>query len=229
MVDLLLFGVFPYLAVMLAVVGGIWRYSTSQFTYSSLSSQFLEDRQLFWGSVPWHYGIILVLLGHLIGAVFPSGVRAFNGVPIRLYILEGSAFALGLLALVGLAVLLVRRSADPRVRAVTTFADIALLALLLLQVASGAGIAMFYRWGSFWYVDTATPYLWSLATLAPDPSYIAAMPLLVKLHAFNAFVLVAVLPFTRLVHLLPAPLAYLWRPYQVVIWNRGGRRRPAGE
>jgi nitrate reductase gamma subunit len=220
MIDLFLFGVFPYVAVVVAVGGAIWRYVTNQFSFSSISSQFLESRQLFWGSVPWHYGIIIVLIGHLVGILFPSGVMAFNGVPVRLYILEGTGFALGLLALGGLVFLLVRRSVNPRIRQVTSGMDLVLLLLLLLAVITGLGTAIFYRWGSAWYVQTATPYFWSLATFTPKVAYMASLPLLVKIHAVNAFVLVAVFPFTRLVHMVSVPLAYLWRPYQIVMWHR---------
>src|SRR3990172_12779605 len=105
MPDLFLYGIFPYIAIAVAVTGLIYRYATNQFSYSSVSSQFLENRQLFWGSVPWHYGIILILLGHLVGVVFPDGVKAINGVPVRLYILEGTALALSLALLVGLIIL----------------------------------------------------------------------------------------------------------------------------
>lgn len=220
MTDLLLFGVFPYVAVVVAVVVATWRFVTNRFSYSSLSSQFLEGRQLFWGSVPWHYGIIILLIGHLIGAVIPDGVKAFNAVPLRLYILEGTALVLGHLALVGLAFLLFRRITSPRVRAVTSTMDVVMLALLLLQVVTGVYIAEFHRWGSAWYVETATPYLWSLVTLSPNWDSMAYLPFMVKLHAVNAFVLVAVFPFTRLVHLLSLPLPYLWRPYQVFVWFR---------
>src|SRR4030067_3392367 len=101
MIDLFLFGVLPSLTIAVAVVGLIWRYATNQFSYSSISSQFLDNRRLFWGSVPWHYGIILILLGHLIGVLFPKSIMAFNGVPVRLYLLEGTALALGLLVLAG--------------------------------------------------------------------------------------------------------------------------------
>jgi nitrate reductase gamma subunit len=219
--DLLLFGVFPYLAIALAVVVSIWRYRTNQFSYSSLSSQFLEGRTLFWGSVPWHIGIGSVLIGHLIGIVFPSSVKAFNGTPIRLFILEGTALALGVLALLGLVLLLIRRGTNDRVLAVTSKMDVLLLVMLLAQVLTGLGIAVFHRWGSFWFVQTAAPYFWSLVTLNPNVTYVASMPLLVKLHAIGAFALVAVFPFSRLVHLASAPFAYLWRPYQVVVWNRG--------
>ena len=220
MIDLFLFGILPYVALAIAIVGLVWRYKTNQFSYSSASSQFLENRQLFWGSVPWHYGIILIMLGHLLGILFPSSVMAFNGVPVRLYILEGTGLALGLLVLVGLVFLLLRRGTNQRIRAVTSRMDLVLLLLLLLSVVTGVGTAIFYRWGSGWYVQTATHYLRSLFTFSLEVEYMASLPLLVKIHAVNAFVILAVFPFTRMVHMLSVPLAYLWRPYQIVIWRR---------
>ncbi len=223
MIDLLLFGVFPYLAVILAISVSLYRFFVNPYSYSSLSSQFLEGRQLFLGSVPWHFGIGLVLIGHLIGILLPSSVKAFNGEPLRLYILEATALGLGLLALTGLVLLLIRRASNTRIRAVTSRMDVVLLAVLLLQVVAGVGISIFNRWGIAWYVQTAVPWLWSLATLSPDWSYMVNLPFLVKLHALNAFVLVALIPFTRLIHLVSAPLPYLWRPYQVVVWTRQRR------
>ncbi len=220
MLEIFLFGVFPYVALAIMIVGLIWRYRTNQFSYSSVSSQFLENRQLFWGSAPWHYGIILVLLAHLVGVAFPDGVKAINGVPLRLYILEGTALALSLMLLVGLIVLISRRIVSANVRVTTSFMDVVLLIALLAQVATGIITAVFYRWGSAWFIQTATPYFWSLFTLSPKVEYMTALPLLSKLHAINFFVLLALFPFTRLVHMLSVPLAYLWRPYQIVMWHR---------
>ncbi len=228
MLESFLFGVFPYIAVAIMIVGLIWRYLTNQFSYSSVSSQFLENRQLFWGSVPWHYGIILVLLGHLVGVLFPKNVTGFAGVPVRLYILEGTALGLSIMLLVGLVVLIFRRGATDNVRNVTSPMDVALLVVLLFQVVTGILTAIFYRWGSAWFVQTATPYFISLFTLSPKVEYMMALPLLSKLHAINAFVLVGMFPFTRLVHMLSVPFAYLWRPYQVVMWHRR-QTQPAGE
>ena len=220
MLDTFFFGVFPYIAIIVMIIGVIWRYRTNQFSFSSVSSQFLESRQLFWGSVPWHYGIIIVLLGHLAGVLFPDTVRAINGVPVRLYIIEGTTLAFSLALLVGLIVLISRRSVTPKIRIVTTPMDAVLLAVLLFQIVTGIITAMSYRWGSAWFVQTARPYLLSLFTLSPDIGYVTALPLLSKLHAINAFVLVALFPFSRLIHMLSVPLAYLWRPYQIVMWHR---------
>ena len=222
--DLLLYALFPYAAILLAVVVGLIRFTANRFSYSSLSSQFLESRRLFWGSVPFHYGILVVLAGHLIGFLFPRSVAAFNGVPVRLFILEATALAFGILTLVGLVVLIHRRITSAKVRAVTSRADIVLLVLLLSQVVTGIYTAILYRWGSAWYVYTATPYLQSLLKLAPETQYVTGLPLMARLHILNAFGLIAVLPFTRLVHLLVAPIPYLWRPYQLVVWNRRAAR-----
>ncbi len=219
MLEFFFFVIFPYLAAVVAVVGLLWRYLTNQFSFSSISSQFLENRQLFWGSGPWHFGIIFILIGHLIGVFFPAGIKAFNSVPVRLYILEGTALALGLLLAWGLSVLIWRRISNPRVRKMTSTMDVALIVVLAIQVVSGIAVALSLRWGSSWFVQTASPYLRSLATLSPNLDYIAPLSLLVKIHAANSMVLLALWPFTRMVHMLSIPVAYFWRPYQVVIWN----------
>lgn len=220
MLDVVLFAVFPYVAVVLAVLVGISRYVTDRFSYSSLSSQFLENRTLFWGSTSWHYGILIILLAHLGALVFPGAWAVLIAVPVRLYVLEVTGLALALLALVGLVMLIVRRVRYARVRVVTSVADWLLLAILLVQVALGFWVALVFRWGSDWYLRTAVPWLLSLLTLTPQTQYVTVLPWTVKLHMLGGFLLIAILPFTRLVHLLVPPITYLWRPYQVVIWNR---------
>src|SRR5262247_65493 len=109
MLDNLLYIIFPYAAFTLAVVITIQRFLKRGFTYSSLSSQFLEGDELFYGSVPWHIGILTVLAGHLIGFAIPRQVLWWNGVPARLYILETTGLVFGLLAFVGIVSLFVRR------------------------------------------------------------------------------------------------------------------------
>jgi nitrate reductase gamma subunit len=220
MTDLILFGIFPYVAVSLAVAVGIYRYVIDRYSWSSQSSQFLENRLLFWGSVPWHYAILLILLAHLLAFLFPSGWGSLLGRPVRLYFLEVTGLALGIVTVIALVLLMMRRVADDRVAVVTSKVDWAVLGLLLLQVATGVYIAFTLRWGSVWYVHTASPWLWSLVKLNPEVQYLAVLPTVVKLHAFNAFLLVALAPFSRLVHVVSVPLGYLARPYQVVIWYR---------
>jgi nitrate reductase gamma subunit len=218
--DDLLFGVSPYVAVAIALIGTAWRMFTNRFSISSLSSQFLESRRLFWGSVPWHYGVLAILVGHLIAFLIPRSVLAWNGVPWRLYLLESVGLAFGLLTLVGLLLLILRRATSSRVRAVTSGMDVVLLLVLLVQVVAGLWTAIAYRWGSSWYASFAVPYLWSVIKFQPDISLVSNLPPVVKIHITGAFAFIALIPFTRLIHFLAVPIAYLWRPYQVVIWNR---------
>ena len=224
MLDNLFFIIFPYAALALAIAVTAQRYFKKGFTVTSLSSQFLESDELFYGSVSWHFGILIVLAGHVIGFLFPKQVLWFNGVPLRLYILESTALLFGLMTLVGLISLVWRRMTSPRIRAVTSTMDVIVLLLLLVQVGLGVYTALFYRWGSSWYATSAVPYLYSLFTLQPNLQMIAPLPLVVKLHMMNAYLLVAVFPFSRLIHMLAVPIHYLWRPYQQVIWNYDRRR-----
>jgi nitrate reductase gamma subunit len=112
---------------------------------------------------------------------------------------------------------------------VTSGADVAVVLLLLAQVGLGAWIALRYRWGASWFAADLAPYLWSLVKLDPETAAVFALPWPIKLHVAGAFVLVLLVPFTRLVHFIVAPLHYLARPYQQVIWNWDRRkiRNPA--
>lgn len=216
--DTLLLIVFPYVSMVLFVVVGVQRYRGRMFTYSSLSSQFLENRHHFWALVPFHYGIITILLGHLVGLLVPRSVLAWNSQPLRLYILEVSALVFGLLTLVGLIGVVLRRVRDPKLRIVTSTMDRAILTVLLLQTISGLITALFHGWGTSWFASTAAPYLWSLFTLTPSIEFVTAMPWMVKTHIVGAWLIVALFPFSRLVHVLVVPNHYLWRRPQVVRW-----------
>jgi len=185
----------------------------------------LESEQLFWGSVPWHYGILTILTGHLLGFLFPRQMLLFGSVPIRLLIIEVFSLIFGLMALFGLIMLIRRRFENKRIRVVTSRMDIIVLFLLLVQVVSGVGTAINYRWGFNWYATSMVPYLRSLFCFNPEMQYVSAMPALVKLHISNAFLIVAVLPFTRLLHFLVLPVHYIWRSWQVVIWNWDRKKR----
>lgn len=216
----ILFGIFPYLALVVFFMVTIQRYRTQKFTYSSLSSQFLENKKHFWGMVPFHYGILTVLGGHVVAFLIPRQILLWNSVPMRLYILEITAFIFAILTLVGLVALISRRLSDPKLKIVTSRADWVLVALLVFQVVAGIYIAMFHRWGSSWFAGVMAPYLWSLVKLQPNVEYLIELPLMVKLHVLNAWAIIAFFPFTRLVHVLVIPNPYLWRKNQVVRWYR---------
>lgn len=217
--DLLLFVVLPYLAAVIFLVLTIQRYRSQTFTYSSLSSQLLENQFHFWGMVPFHYGIITILTGHVVAFLIPRQILAWNSVPLRLYVLEVSALIFGILTMVGLFNLIARRLTDAKIRTVTSIGDWLVFAALVVQVFSGIYVAIFHGWGSSWFAAGASPYLWSLVTLRPDITFIAAMPWMVKLHIVNAWIVIGLIPFTRLVHILVVPNPYLWRKPQLVRWN----------
>jgi nitrate reductase gamma subunit len=139
------------------------------------------------------------------------------GSAARLYLLEVSGLALGAIALAGLAVLAVRRL---RLKVRTSALDWLVLGALAVQTGTGLWIAYSLRWGSGWYLHTAAPWLASLVRLQPDVAAMAVLPPLVKVHAAGAFVLLALVPFTRLVHAFVWPVAYLWRAPQLVLWRR---------
>jgi nitrate reductase gamma subunit len=219
MYDVFLFAVWPYLAIVVAVIGGVYRYRTNRFSYSTLSSQLLENRRLFWGSVPWHYGIVVVLLAHLLGFLVPGMWASLTSNATTLYAIELVGFSFGLLALIGLVVLIVRRFTTERILSVTSPMDAALLVALLVQVALGVWVSLGYRWGADWFIDTAVPWLISLVSLNPQTHYISALPLPVRAHMVMGFVVIALFPFSRLVHLIMFPFWYLWRPYQLQIRN----------
>ena len=214
-----LFVAFPYVAIIVFVFGVAYRYQQKGFTVSSLSSQFLEGKTLFWGTIPFHIGVLVVFFGHLIAFLFPRATLAWNAMPVRLIILEVTAFVFGLTMLVGLAALMLRRLTNARIRAVTTPMDIVIELLLLAQVVLGCWVALGFRWGSSWFAADLSPYLWSLVTLRPETEAVFALPWVIKLHIVGAFAIILMVPFSRLVHFVVAPLHYIVRPYQLVLWN----------
>lgn len=220
MFNLLLYAVLPYVAFFLFVIVSIQRYRKNPFTFSSLSSQFLETKELFWGSVPFHFGILTLFAGHFFGFLFPRSLTLWGRVPIRLFILEATGLAAAFLTLAGLLGLIVRRASNDRLRAVTSPADVLVFVLLFFQIVTGLWVALGLRWGSAWYGQVVVPYLWSLVRLQPDIQRMVDLKLAAQVHIVGAFVFFAVFSFTRLVHVLVAPVPYLWRRNQVVIWNR---------
>ncbi len=209
----------PYAALVTMLVGSIFRYFRFGFQFSTLSSQFLEGRELFYGSRPFHWGIMFLFFGHLFAFLFPKSLVIWNSVPVRLVILEVVAFGFGIATLFGLGMLIIRRLKHKRLMVVTTRMDVFVYVILLTQVISGLWVAYFARWGSAWFPTVLTPYLKSLFVLSPEISGVSALPLAVKIHIISAFVLIGMIPFTRFVHFLVYPFTYFFRSYQYVIWN----------
>ena len=218
--NILFFLILPYITIFMAISVTVYRSIYRPFTISSLSSQLLERRKLYWGSISFHWGIVIILTGHLLALLAPRGLLLWNSVPVRLYLLEFSGLALGLWALGGLLVLSWRRLSEKRMLAVTTPMDFVVLFLLLVSMVTGIITATSYRFGSYWFTGIFTPYLWSILTLQPQPGLVATLPWVIKLHVINFFLLLAVFPFSRLVHIITYPLGYLIRPWQIVIWAR---------
>jgi len=216
--DYFFFSAYPYLAIGIFLVGATYRYREKGYKVTSLSAQFLEGRQGFWGTVPLHWGILMVFLGHLVIFLLPESVLTWNSDPARLILHEGLGFTFAVAIVVGLVGLIFRRLTNPRLKMVTTRMDLFVELFLLAQVLLGCWIALGYRWGSSWFAADLSPYLWSILKLSPQPEAVIAMPLVIKAHIIGAFSIILILPFTRLVHILVAPFHYLWRPYQVVIW-----------
>jgi nitrate reductase gamma subunit len=217
----------PYLAIVVCVAGSVYRYRSDRFSYSALSSQFLESRSLRWGSVPWHAGIIVILLGHLIPFLAPGLWASVLANRTALVAIEATGIAMAVLCLIGMLVLVVRRLVSSRIQAVTTTTDLVVQALLVVQIGLGLATAVQYRWGAVWATSTVVPYVWSILTFAPDPTYVAGMPGLVKAHIAVAWLLIALVPFSRLVHMFSLPLGYLARAPQLVVWSNVQRANRA--
>jgi len=229
MLDSFLYVALPYLAVTICIAGSIYRIRREPITYSALSSQFLENNGLLWGSLPWHIGIIVIILAHALAFLCPGLWQQILSVRAVLLVVEVCGYGLSILCILGLVVLAVRRLTSPRIQAVTTAMDLVVLLLLILQVGCGLMIAVQYRWGSLWSVGTTCQYLWSLALFQPDISYIQDLPHAVKGHIVGAWLLILVVPFSRLIHMFSVPLSYLTRPPQNVIWTNPRRAEAAGE
>ena len=209
----------PYAALVVVIVGTLFRYLNFGFGVSSLSSQFLESRELYYGSRPFHWGIIFLFFGHLVAFLFPAEVLLWNSVPVRLLILEIAAFGFGIAALVGLVILVIRRLKNKRIRVVTSKMDVVVYVVLAVQIITGLWIALFFRWGSSWFASTFTPYMRSIFLFNPDIAAVTNLPLFAKIHIVSAFTLIGLIPCTRFMHFLVYPFRYLWRSPLYVIWN----------
>jgi len=209
MIDSFLLIGLPYAAIFIFLIGSILRFRYYGYSVTSHSSQFLESDKLFWGSRLFHSGIVVLLLGHIIGFLIPKSIIVVTSTPLWMMVIEVTAFAFGLLTLAGIVLLIKRRIQEKRLHSVTSKMDLIVYFVILTQVITGLLVAYYHRWGISWYASSLVPFLRSLIIFMPDQAVIASMPWLIK-----------IIPFTRLMHFLVYPLVYLWRSYQLVIWNR---------
>lgn len=222
-----LFGIYPYICLAVLALGSIVRYDREPYTWRSGSSQLLRCRQLVWGSVLFHAGVLIVFFGHLIGLLTPIAVFDFLGIghgfkQLMAIIVGGVA---GTSALIGAAMLLHRRLFDSRIRRTSSFADIAILVLLFVQLLLGLGtipVSLGHLDGS----EMVTFMAWAQGIFTFDfqaSNYIIDAQPIFKLHLFLGLTILLLFPFTRLVHMLSAPVRYIWRPGYQVVRSRGMR------
>ena len=227
----ILFGIYPYVALSVLVIGSVIRFDREQYSWRSGSSQLLRRRQLVAGSVMFHLGVLAIFAGHFVGLLTPIWVFDALGVPHGAkQILAMSAGGLaGLLCLAGGLLLLHRRLIDARIRKTSSFSDIAILLLLMLQLSLGLAtipvsaqhldgheMLKFMTWAQG--VFTLQP---GIADLVRDVHPIF------KAHLVLGMTILLLFPFTRLVHMLSAPVWYLnRRGWQIVRTRRPLPRRP---
>lgn len=220
MLDAFLLIGLPYMAVLVCVVGSIYRFRNKPFTVTPRSSLFFERKWLRWASAPWHIGIIPILIAHILAFLFPTIWQMIMASRTFLIAMEILGLALALCALLGIGLMLIRKIVVKQLQAITGMKTIVILTILLVQVLLGILTAMNYRWGGLWYASSIAPYLWSMITLTPDITYVQAMPFIVKLHIAFGFLILLLIPFTRLIHIFAIPYQYLYRLPQRVLWTR---------
>ena len=203
--EYLLFAVLPYVAVAaFLVLVAARRYRAPPFGPAPPPTRFPGGRWSYGERFLFGCGILVILGGHVLAFLIPEQVLLWNNDPVRRYILEVSALVFALMTLVGLLLTVARCLFNAEVRRRVGPSDWILYALLLLLLANGIFVALFYPWGSSWYAIAVVPYLRSLVRLEPDLGSISALPDPVKLHLVTACLLVIFLPFTRVVRPLIA-------------------------
>ena len=230
-INTFLFGIYPYLCLAVLLIGSLIRFDREPYTWKSDSSQLLRKRQLRLGSNLFHYGVIIVILGHFAGFLTPHwAVKwALNPTGHQLLAMVVGGIA-GLVSIVGLTVLLHRRLADPRIRLNSRKWDIAVAMLLWLQLALGlltVPLSAFHMDGAMF--ETLTTYVQGIVTLDGSvSSLMLGVPLVYKLHVLLGFTIFLISPFTRMIHIWSGAgaLAYLFRPYQIVRTPRTRARVP---
>ncbi|HEY8458357.1 MAG TPA: respiratory nitrate reductase subunit gamma [Actinopolymorphaceae bacterium] len=228
--DILAWGVLPYVTIAILVSGTIWRYRYDQFGWTTRSSELYESRLLRIGSPLFHFGILVVVIGHVIGLVIPASWTTAIGMSEHAYhvqalLLGGIA---GFATLVGVAILIYRRRTTGPVFMATTRNDKGMYVVLVAAIVAGLATTLLGAGvvgDEHNYRETVSPWFRSIFVLQPDITAMAAAPLSFQLHTLIGMLLFAIWPFTRLVHAFTAPVGYLFRPY-IVYRSRPVRRTP---
>lgn len=222
-IHLLMYGVFPYIAVIILLVGSWARFDRDQYSWRAGSSQMLRNNMAV-ASNFFHIGIIAVLGGHLVGLLTPHAVyeHVISSANKQLVaMIVGGVF--GLMCLIGLLLLLKRRMFDPRIRASSSVSDILVLWLLLIQLLLGLSsivVSADHLDGSV--MLQLAEWAQSIVILSPvkAAAAITDVHIIYKMHIFFGMCIFAVFPYTRLVHIFSAPIWYLGRNYQIVRQKR---------
>ncbi|SDB98772.1 respiratory nitrate reductase gamma subunit [Raineyella antarctica] len=218
--EIMLWIVFPYVSLTMLVVGTIWRYRHDKFGWTTRSSELHESRMLRLGSPLFHYGILAVGAGHVMGLLVPKTWTEGMGIKQEAYHLlatVGGGLA-GLATVLGLALLIYRRRTVGGVFQATTVNDKVMYVLLALPILLGSIATVMYQvlgGEGYDYRATISPWLRSILGLQPQADLMTGVPLYFQLHIVAAFLLFAIWPYTRLVHAFSVPLAYPTRPYIV--------------
>jgi nitrate reductase gamma subunit len=217
----LLFGVYPYICLAIWLLGSLIRFDREQYTWKSDSSQLLRRRQLRLGSNLFHVGVLIVIGGHFVGFLAPYWmVSPFLNASQHQAVAVAAGGTAGIVAIVGLSILLYRRLSDPRIRINSAHADILILLILWLQLALGLStipLSLTHMDGAMF--ETLSDYVKGIVTFQPGTAALLAQaPLVYKVHIVLGFTIFLVSPFTRLVHIWSgmATLGYLFRPHQIV-------------
>ena len=226
----LLWVLLPYFCLGVFAGGHVWRWRHDQFGWTTHTSQLLENRLLRLGSPLFHLGAFGVIGGHVLGLLVPASLTATIGVSEHLYhvVSVTGGTITGVMLAAGLALLIARRFVNGRIRRVTTISDKILYAALAAMVLLGmSGTVVVNLLGAGYdYRDTIAVWFRGVLLFQPHPELMIGAPLVFQLHALGGFLFLALWPFTRLVHVWSAPIAYLWRPYVIYRTRRGPAPAP---
>jgi respiratory nitrate reductase gamma subunit len=138
-IDVVLWIVIPYVAIATFVLGHVWRYRYDKFGWTTRSSQLYESRLLRLGSPLFHFGILLVIGGHVFGILVPEAATRAIGISETAYhaVAVALGFVSGVMTVAGLAILIYRRRVTGPVFSATTRNDKAMYVLLAATLVAG--------------------------------------------------------------------------------------------